>query len=186
MVEAGEKPFSPIWHIHEGAYEYGIILTTYPLSMRAMKAYLARKLRIVFVAVTLVLIFSVLLWLVTDLPRQLLALRGISLPADQLLTAEASIRSSLIQLLGGLVVVAGLYFTAKGFNLTREGHITDRYSKAIEHLGSQSADIRIGGIYALARIARDSSNDYAMVIEVLTAFVREHTSSGHREPSEKK
>ena len=53
--------------------------------------------------------------------------------------------------------------------------MTDRYTKAIEQLGSDKLDVRIGGIYALERIARDSARDHPTVIEVLAAFVREHS-----------
>ena len=56
--------------------------------------------------------------------------------------------------------------------------MTDRYTKAIEQLGSDKLDVRIGGIYALERIARDSARDHPAVMEVLTAFIREHS----REP----
>ncbi|WP_156028170.1 hypothetical protein [Candidatus Solirubrobacter pratensis] len=35
-------------------------------------------------------------------------------------------------------------------------------------------DVRIGGIYALGRIASDSRQDHPQVMEVLTAHVREH------------
>jgi len=35
--------------------------------------------------------------------------------------------------------------------------------------------VRIGGIYALERVARDSARDHPTVMEVLTAFVREHS-----------
>ena len=38
--------------------------------------------------------------------------------------------------------------------------------------------MRIGGIYALERVARDSAKDQPTVMEVLTAFIREHS----REP----
>jgi hypothetical protein len=50
--------------------------------------------------------------------------------------------------------------------------------------------VRLGGIYALERIARDSESDHWAVMEVLTAFVREQPpaqtmspdkSSGERE-----
>jgi uncharacterized protein YjbI with pentapeptide repeats len=57
--------------------------------------------------------------------------------------------------------------------LTEQGQVTDRYTKAIEQLGSDKLDMRIGGIYALERIAGDSSRDHPTVMEVLTAFVRE-------------
>ncbi len=53
--------------------------------------------------------------------------------------------------------------------------MTDRYTKAIEQLGSKEIDVRIGGIYALERIARDSASDHPTVMEVLAAFVRDHS-----------
>ena len=59
--------------------------------------------------------------------------------------------------------------------LTEQGQVTDRYTKAIEQLGSDKLDVRIGGIYALERVARDSAKDHPTVMEVLTAFIREHS-----------
>ncbi len=53
--------------------------------------------------------------------------------------------------------------------------MTDRYTKAIEQLGSEKLDVRIGGIYALERVARDSARDHPTVMEVLAAFIREHS-----------
>src|SRR5207244_4428373 len=61
------------------------------------------------------------------------------------------------------------------FELTEQGQVTDRYTKAIEQLGSDKLDVRIGGIYALERVASDSARDHPTVIEVLSAFVREHS-----------
>ncbi len=59
---------------------------------------------------------------------------------------------------------------------TREGQIADLYSRAIEQLGSDKLDVRIGGIYALERVARQSAADHPTVMEVLTAFIREHSN----------
>jgi len=53
--------------------------------------------------------------------------------------------------------------------------VADRYTKAIEQLGSDKFDVRIGGIYALERIARDSARDHPTVMDVLAAFIREHS-----------
>jgi hypothetical protein len=58
---------------------------------------------------------------------------------------------------------------------TRVGQIADLYSRAIEQLGSGKLDVRIGGIYALERVARDSAADHPTVMEVLSAFIREHS-----------
>src|SRR5215831_3332682 len=59
--------------------------------------------------------------------------------------------------------------------ITEQGQVTDRYSKAIEQLGSDKLDVRIGGIYALERVARDSPRDHPTIMEVLAAFIREHS-----------
>jgi hypothetical protein len=66
------------------------------------------------------------------------------------------------------------------FELTEQGQVTDRYTKAIEQLGSDKLSVRIGGIYALERVVRDSARDHPTVMEVLTAFIRE----GPKEPSD--
>jgi Pentapeptide repeats (8 copies) len=58
---------------------------------------------------------------------------------------------------------------------TREGQIADRYTKAIEQLGSGKLDGRIGGIYALQLVARASPRERPAVINVLAAFIRERS-----------
>lgn len=56
----------------------------------------------------------------------------------------------------------------------RERRITEGFSKAVEQLASDKIELRLGGIYTLERISRESPNDYWTVMETLTAFVREH------------
>ena len=90
-------------------------------------------------------------------------------------TALDNARGRLLTLGAGLFAAGALVFTARNFTLSREGQVTDRYSKAIEQLGSEKLDVRIGGIYALERVARDSARDHPTVMEVLTAFIREHS-----------
>lgn len=51
--------------------------------------------------------------------------------------------------------------------------ITESFTKAIEQLGSEKLQVRLGGIYALERISRESSDDRRTVMDVLSAFVRE-------------
>lgn len=98
-----------------------------------------------------------------------------------LLTTQNTLRTTLAQILGGLFVLVGLYSTwesirisQENLKITEEGKITDRFSKAVEMLGSTNLDVRLGGIYALERIASDSPKDHWTAIEVLTAFIREH------------
>jgi uncharacterized protein YjbI with pentapeptide repeats len=81
----------------------------------------------------------------------------------------------LLTLGAGLFAAAALAYTARNYSLSREGQVTDRYTKAIEQLGSERLDVRIGGIYALERIARDSARDHPTIMAVLSAFIREHS-----------
>ena len=97
-------------------------------------------------------------------------------------TARDAARGRLLALGAGLFAAGALVFTARTFTLSRrtfeltgQAQVTDRYAKAVEQLGSENLDVRIGGIYALERVARDSARDHPTVIEVLTAFVREHS-----------
>jgi uncharacterized protein YjbI with pentapeptide repeats len=93
----------------------------------------------------------------------------------RLQTARDAARGRLLTFGAGLFAAAALLFTARNFSLSREGQVTDRYTKAIEQLGSDKLDVRLGGIYALERVARDSSRDHPTVMEVLAAFIREHS-----------
>ena len=90
-------------------------------------------------------------------------------------TALDNARGRLLTLGAGLFAAGALVFTARNFTLSREGQVTDRYTKAIEQLGSDKLDVRIGGIYALERVARDSARDHPTVMEVLAAFIREYS-----------
>jgi uncharacterized protein YjbI with pentapeptide repeats len=90
--------------------------------------------------------------------------------------AEGDARTAVIQGVGGLLLLGGLFFTYRTLQLNRQGQITDRFTKAIGQLGDDKLDVRLGGIYALERIARDSDDDHRTIMEVLTAFVREHSA----------
>jgi hypothetical protein len=102
--------------------------------------------------------------------------------ALRLQTARDAARGRLLTFGAGVLAAGALFFTALNFILSRrtfelaeQGQVTDRYTKAIEQLGADKLDVRIGGIYALERVARDSARDHPTVMEVLAAFVREHS-----------
>ncbi|WP_344860941.1 pentapeptide repeat-containing protein [Planomonospora alba] len=103
------------------------------------------------------------------------------LAGKDLAAALDAIRGRALAIATGLIALVAVYYTARNaatarrtFELGEQGHVTDRYTKAIEQLGSDKLDIRLGGIYALERIARDSVRDHPTVMEVLAGFIREH------------
>jgi Pentapeptide repeats (8 copies) len=57
-------------------------------------------------------------------------------------------------------------------NADRERRISDSFIKAIELLGSNKLESRLGAIYALEDISSQSERHYWPIIETLTAYVR--------------
>lgn len=116
-------------------------------------------------------------------------------PADGVIIT--GVRTALVALGAGFVAGMGLYYTHRSHRhaeklylhsqeqfeharekdreqveLTREGQVTGRYVEAIKLLSSGDLTQRLGGIYALERIMRDSEKDFSTVVKVLAAFVR--------------
>ncbi len=89
-------------------------------------------------------------------------------------------RKTLAQIMGGTIVLFGLIVTYNTYTLNiakqdldREGQMTDRFSKAITHLGDATLAVRLGGMYELERVAKDSKKDHGSVMEILAAYIRE-------------
>src|SRR5659263_101419 len=93
--------------------------------------------------------------------------------------AITNTRTGLVATLAALGAGVGLAYTARTYRLSREGHLTDRYTKAVEQLGSDKIEVRLGGIYALERLMRDSSTDQPTIVEVLAAYIRQHAPLSH-------
>ena len=110
---------------------------------------------------------------------------------------------------GGMLVILGVYVTWQEFKTSRaalvnsqetlrttqEGQITDRFTRAIEQLGksddvsgkTNNLAIRLGGIYSLERLARDSldsdqspeknkgKSDHWVIVEILTTYIAKNS-----------
>jgi hypothetical protein len=68
-----------------------------------------------------------------------------------------------------------LWYTDSTLDTTRSGQIADRYSQAIDQLGSANTDIRLGGIYALQAVAQDSTEYQHTIMELLTNYAQAHS-----------
>ncbi len=135
----------------------------------------------------------------TVVPKDKLALKKdqLTLEKDRV-NAQNAIYVALAQAIGGVFFVVTAYFTWRNLKVaeenlkatqerqatdrsiaeanlrvTEEMQLTERFSKAIELLGSGKLEVRLGGIYALERIAKDSPKDHWTIMEVLISFVQE-------------
>jgi hypothetical protein len=143
-------------------------------------------------------------WLYPPLPASALGqigdpARRIEVETDRL-KLQSDTRATLLQGLAGIAVLGGAIVAARQLRLgrdqlqhnreqlqhnlqasrdqlelSRSGQLTERFTRAIDQLGTQDQlEVVLGGIYALERIARDSPADRAAIAEVLTAYVRTH------------
>jgi hypothetical protein len=91
------------------------------------------------------------------------------------LEAINNVRSTLINGIGGALVLVGIFFTWQQLRVDKEGDITDRFTNAVEQLGNESSDVRLGGVYALERMARDSEKDRKQIAEILASYITAHS-----------
>ena len=110
-------------------------------------------------------------------------------------------------LLGAPFLIWSTVIKHRALGFQKEGHLTDRISKAVEQLGMEKTvkvpkadgsgsietslpniEVRVGGILSLERIAQDSvaydkGRDHVRVMEILCAYVRENARAMNLEPS---
>jgi len=142
--------------------------------------------------VILALLIVAFLWFVPQLQGQYFSQK---VPAKERPALVNEYRRTWAQIIGGFGLLLGLYFTWRRIEIsqqeleaTRDQQVTERFTRAIDQLGAtddkreKKLEIRLGGIYALERIAWDSlamehspGRDYSTVMEVLTAYIRENT-----------
>jgi len=139
-----------------------------------------------YILAAIVVVFLISLWI---LPKYQVP-PSLKLSTKEQIEQENAARSVLVQLFLGLVQ-AGIVWATLGAirqtqqalelsketaesaaNATKELRITESFSRAIEQLGSDKLAVRLGGIYALERISKESDKDYWQIIEILTLFVR--------------
>ena len=139
-----------------------------------------KKISILYGAVTrnwlfkifvVIVLFICFLWILLKFPVLQVANFGITNSKD-LAEMENSYRSTLAQMLGGIAVGVGIYFAWGNLKISREVQITESFTRAIEQLGNEKIEVRLGGIYALERISAQYQKDHWRMIEILTSFVR--------------
>ncbi|SDL76631.1 hypothetical protein SAMN05421874_128145, partial [Nonomuraea maritima] len=98
-----------------------------------------------------------------------------------LAAALDAVRGRVLAVATGLAALVAVYYTARNadtarrtFQLGERGHVTDRYGKAVEQLGSAEAPVRLGGLYALEQLAQDNPDPHfrQTIVDVICAYLR--------------
>lgn len=92
--------------------------------------------------------------------------------------------TAMITAFGALGALAFTGFTLRATRdqiaVSEQGQLTDRYAKAIDQLGAPGAGqvwTRVGGVFALERVAVDSPRDQRAIVQLLSVFIR---TTSHR------
>ncbi|MCA6095849.1 pentapeptide repeat-containing protein [Streptomyces sp. SCA3-4] len=85
------------------------------------------------------------------------------------------LRTALVACVAAIGAALALVYTARNYRLTRRGQVTERFTKALERLGSDEIYVRIGGVLAMEQIVQDAPEQATHAAQVLGHFVRERT-----------
>lgn len=133
-----------------------------------------------------ILLLLIALALIFILPRYLVSPK---LASDEIerRRLQNEVARTAIETLGGVFLIVAAVFTWQELqnsraqiqnsqdqlDVARQGQITERFTQAISQLANEQISSRVGAIYALERIARDSTRDHGPIMETLSAFLRE-------------
>jgi hypothetical protein len=123
----------------------------------------------------------------------------------QRLDTENKLRLTIVQAVGGLFVLVTAIFTGLNWyiarqklslddtiakntktttettlRVTQDKQASERFVKATENLGHGAREVRLGAIYSLERLARDSASDYPVILKMLAGFIRVKTRSSEK------
>jgi hypothetical protein len=107
------------------------------------------------------------------------------LTANERINADAAARTALLQAVAGVLLVIGavtawrqMLIARSQQRLGRRTAVTEAFAKAVEQLAKDDAlALRLGGVYAMDRIADDDPTERPRIAEILAAFVRDGVSA---------
>ncbi|WP_433270659.1 pentapeptide repeat-containing protein [Actinosynnema sp. CS-041913] len=102
---------------------------------------------------------------------------------DARLKRQNEVRTTALQAVAGTAVLVGAVLAFQQFTedrqqattsqeLTRQGLASERFTRAIDQLGSDRLEVQIGGIYGLEQIAQQAPDNRLTVTEVLVAYIQ--------------
>lgn len=137
----------------------------------------AAKLRKYLLPISILLAVLFLIWLVIG-PASIWAMpvSGRSLGTKDFADIRNTTRQVMTAMILGAAAAGGLIFTGRTYRLSLKGQRSDRFSKAVTQLSSKTNSERVGGIFALEQLLRESADQHEAIVDVLSHFVRERAS----------
>ena len=90
----------------------------------------------------------------------------------ELFAQFAQVATLLVVAIGLFLAWRRLQLASKQADTDRRRQITDSFAKAVELLGNDQQNVRIGALYALGRIAKDNRVEHWPIMETLAAYIQ--------------
>ena len=102
------------------------------------------------------------------------------LTAFEQLEIQQDIRMTVLQALGGLALISGAIIAwsqvvnaNQTLSLSRSTRVTEVFAKAVEQISADGLATRLGGLYALDKLARDDGKERRTIANIFSAFARQ-------------
>ncbi len=113
--------------------------------------------------------------------------------ADTRVKLQNELRTTALQVIAGLAVLAGAVLAFQQLTedrqqanstreLTLQGQASERFTLAIDQLGSDRREVQLGGIYGLEQIAQQAPDNRLAVTEVLVAYLHRRVPTPAKPP----
>lgn len=130
-----------------------------------------------------VLLSGLTILVLWKLPAVHLAQWKDKLEVKDYLTILNGTRTILLQVIGGGIVIFGLYYTSQNINIAQENvrfaqskEEADRLNQAITQLKDESPEVRLVAIYTLQGSALASTSNYRLITQIFKRYVRVHAA----------
>lgn len=148
--------------------------------------------RIIDILLPIILIAAavIIVYLLWNIPIRYISARKNEPQFKDALELENNYRSTLAQMVGGLLVLLGLYFTfnewqntkatfdlnRQNFDLNRQNQEAERFNNALENLAEENFIRKIGAIYTMESLAHQNKKDYQLpVFKTFASYIRQNS-----------
>lgn len=107
------------------------------------------------------------------LPKYQVSLLTLSDPLE-VKNLENELRRTIIQLIGGIFLVLGAYLSWNTYAQTKERDFAQQLNKIISLMGNNKDYVKIGAIYSLKQITENHEDNYDIVLNILTSYLRDY------------
>lgn len=87
---------------------------------------------------------------------------------------ENELRKTILQLVGGVFLIAGIFFSWNQFSQTKERDLSEKLNKIVALMGSDKEYVQIGAIYSLEQVADNHENSSEIITNILSSFIRDY------------